>query len=193
MENNNPKRNVGKRPRANPKKNNTTKDVKNTNTPKTDTKPKPRLYNEKEIPSNYLVPCTSCFKGKLIYVSKRTQGYQEEWDFGQTAYIEFIELQTMVRTDRKFFENNWLYIEDLDVIKALNLDKYYKNILKAEDFDDFFKKSPTEIEKRLKEMSNEIRISVVVRAIEMIEAGTLDSIKVIDTIERVTGYDIREK
>lgn len=186
MENTTPKRNVGRKPRN---LNNTNKNAKTI--PKTEMKPK--LYNATEISSNYLVPCTSCFKGKLIYISKRTQGYQEEWSFGQTAYIEFIELQTMVRTDKKFFENNWLYVEDMNVVKALNLERYYKNILKAEDFDDFFKKSPAEIEKRLKEMSNEIKISVVVRAIEMVEEGTLDSMKVIETIERVTGYDIIEK
>ena len=87
-------------------------------------------YSKKaKIPKDYDIPVKSNVQGKLIYTSKKT-GYTEEWDeMGTIAYLEYDELVSMRNSHKKFFEDNWVLIEDTDdytadeIYYSLNIDR----------------------------------------------------------------------
>lgn len=143
-----------------------------------------------------LVEVQSCAYGKLIYLSKKT-GYKIIWNnFGESEYLTVEELLSMRNGQRKFFENQWLIIAGEnadDVINFLQLEKYYKNISSLDDFDEIFNYSPDEISGILEKLSDGTKETVARRAYALVQSGELDSKKIIDVIENITGYEISKE
>jgi len=157
----------------------------------TSTKPK-----SKKIPLDLEVPVINTHNGKLIFTSKKSNGYSVEWDeHGMTEYMELGELLSMRNTDKRFFEENWIVLGDTDdytseeLYKFLKVDKLYKNIFSPHDFDEFFKKSPEEMIKIIGTLSKGIRASIASKAQEMIINGTLDSNKKIEALSAVLNVE----
>jgi len=148
------------------------------------------LKVKKELPMNMLVPVINATQGHLIYISKRQVGYKVEWEkFGDVEHIELIELQSMRSSQRSFFEKNWIFIDDKDVLEFLRVEKYYKNIPTIDKFDSVFKLSPAEITTKISTMSEGMKTSIAARAKELINSGELDSMKIISAIQSATGYN----
>lgn len=147
-----------------------------------------------KIDPHELIPCTNLTHGTLIYVSKRMAGYEERWDsFGAVAYIEFIELQSMARTDKMFFTENWIQIDDVRVLRQLNVDRFYKYAIDIDKFDDLFDLDIDELSKKINGMTKCIKNTVTMRAIELIENGTLDSMKKIEALENLLSCELIER
>lgn len=146
-----------------------------------------------KISGSTMIPCKNGTMGHLIYISTRQVGYQVEWDgFGDVQEIEFSELQTMRGSQRRFFEDNWILIEDANVLKQLGVDRYYSNCLNTENFDKIFSMSPEQIEKELTGVSDGLKTSIAARAREKIQDGSLDSLAVIKMISKMCGYNLSE-
>lgn len=147
----------------------------------------------KEVDLNQYVVVKNGFQGVLVYESSRT-GEVFVWDnFGDEQEMELRELKNAKSSNKKFFENNWFMFEDDWVIDFLGVRQFYKHAVKIEDFDNLFKKSPTELKKALDEMSNGQKMSVSYRARTLISEGKIDSLKVISTIEDALGIELIEK
>lgn len=147
----------------------------------------------KKITGGTLIPCKNGVMGHLIYISTRQMGYQVEWDgFGDVQEIEFSELQTMRGSQRRFFEDNWILIDDAEVLKQLGVDKYYKNHINTENFDTIFTMSPEQIENELTGISEGLKCTIADRAREKVKDGSLDSLSVIKTISRMCNCDLSE-
>ena len=151
-----------------------------------------KKWTPRKIQANELVDCRSAFNGVLIYASKRMQGYIERWEFGDVAQLEFIELQSMIRTDRAFFQNNWLQIDDIAVLKALNAEKYYINALTIDELENINEVSEEDIKNKISKMSIEMKRATGLKAMELIEQGAIDSIKKIRVLEEAFGYRLTE-
>ena len=95
----------------------------------------------------------------------------------------------MRNTYRAFFERPWI-ICDWDVLEDLRVDQYYKNIIDLKNLDDVFKKTPKELEKTLKEIPDGIKALIVDRAFELRREKKLDSLSVIETIEKTLNVDL---
>ena len=87
------------------------------------------------IPLDTMVTVVCNTIGGATYISKKASGYIVEWeDFGSEEYMELGELVAMRNTDRRFFEDNWITLEDTDEYDAMQLyeflkvAKYYKNV-----------------------------------------------------------------
>ena len=146
------------------------------------------------IPLDTIVPVTCNYKGGLKYVSKRTSGFMISWDgYGSTEYIELSELSSMRNSDRRFFEDNWIVIEDTDEYTAmqiydfLKIAKYYKNVFTPENIDTIFEKDAADIVTILSTLSKGMRDTIAVRAKEKIEANELDSNSKIKALEEALG------
>lgn len=147
-------------------------------------KSKSAVREKVDLPLDMLVECKNGTPGKLIYVSKRQQGYQETWaNFGDSAYIELAELISMRNTKRKFFEQNWIIIDDVDVLKYLKVDQYYKGAIPCEELDGIFDKNPAEMVSIIEKMSNGLKTTVQRRAFEKVRNGQIDSKKAIAALE----------
>lgn len=133
------------------------------------------------------------FNGKLIYKSKRT-GERFVWDeFGAEQDMELQELKNAKNSSREFFEHNWFMLDDPAVISYLGVERYYKNALNYSEFDALFSMSPTEIERRIAKLPSGQKTSVVYRAKEKIANGEIDSMRVINALEKSLGVELIER
>lgn len=159
----------------------------------TETKKEAVKETKRVIDNNTPVVCKNGTHGNLIYKSTRNLGYEVEWsEFGEEQQIEFGELLVMRGSQRRFFENNWIIIEDPEVLKRLGVERFYKDVPAIDKFDELFKGSPEQIKKKISSMSEGMKDSVRIRAKELIMDGELDSMAVIKAVGEAVGCDLTE-
>lgn len=95
----------------------------------------------------------------------------------------------------KYFLNNWFMFDEefAWVIDYLGMNQFYKNALKIDEFDDLFKKTPSEIEKAVAKLSKGQKKSVGYRAKQLIAEGEIDSNKAIAALEKSLGIELIER
>lgn len=158
------------------------------------------VYNAEEIKQEFhvkepldphsFITIRNGFNGRLVYVSKRT-GERLVWDeFGSEQDMELQELKNAKNSARAFFENNWFMIDDPEVIAYLGVERYYKNALRFDSFDELFAKSPEEIKERVALLSAGQKASVAYRARQLIAAKEIDSIRVIEALEESLSAEL---
>lgn len=133
------------------------------------------------------------FQGRLIYVSKKT-GERFVWDsFGDEQDMELAELRNARNSAKSFFTNNWFLFDDMEVVDYLGVSQYYKYALTAKNFDSLFTKTPEEAEETISRLSAGQKKSVAYRARQLIQAGEIDSNKMIATLEKCLGVALVER
>lgn len=155
----------------------------------------PEKIVPKEIDLHQYITVRNGFHGVLVYRSRRT-GELFTWDgFGTEQEIELQELRNAKNTSKDFFINNWFMFDDdfKWVIGYLGLNQYYRYAVDVDGFDEIFTKTPAEIKKIVKEMSDGQKKSLVYRATDMIASGEIDSRKVIAALEDALGVELIEK
>lgn len=149
---------------------------------------------KRELPLNTLVEVRNGFNGKLVYVSKKNAGYTVVFDsFGDSEYFELQELVSARNSYKKFFEHNWFLIDDPEILEFLNVEKFYENAISNEDFDKIFDKPEKEIIKVVDSMSKGQKSTLMYRAKQLIDEGVIDSLKLIDILERVLETELVER
>ena len=155
-----------------------------------------RIQDTKRIPLDTLVPVICNVPGGLIYVSKKIMGYTIKWDdIGSVEYMELSELSTMKNTDKRFFTDNWIVLDDTDEYTAsqlydfLKVTKFYKHIFTPETIDDIFSYSKDKIVKSIAVLSRGMKDTIAVRAKQKLDEGTLDK-NIIDTLESALGLQL---
>ena len=147
----------------------------------------------KDIDPHQTVIVKNGFQGKLIYKSSKT-GERFVWDeFGDEQDMELVELRNAKGAHKDFFINNWFMFDEPWVVEYLGMSRYYKNAVNVEDFDSLFKKDPSELEDILNDMSDGQKKSVGYRARVLIHEKEIDSLKIIDVIEKCLGIELIEK
>lgn len=154
----------------------------------------PVAYRVKEVLSpNMFVTVKNGFNGKLVYKSRKT-GESFIWDqFGDEQDIELQELKNAKSASRLFFENNWFMFDDPEVISYLGVERYYKNALSLDKFDDIFAMNPEALKEKIAQLSSGQRNSVAYRARQLINEGEIDSRKVIAALEESLDIELVEK
>lgn len=147
----------------------------------------------REIDDNQYVTVRNGFHGTLVYVSKRT-GERFVWDeFGSEQDMELRELKNAKNSRKQFFVNNWFMFDESWIPKYLGMERFYKDAVSIEDFDDIFKMKPKELTKRIAAMSDGQKKSAAYRASELISQREIDSLSVIETLENALGVQLMEK
>lgn len=156
---------------------------------KNPTKVAKRIQKAIRIPLDTIVPVVCNTVGGAIYTSKKIMGYQIEWDdIGSIEYMELGELASMRNTDRRFFEDNWIVLEDTEEYTAMQLydflkvSKYYKNVFTPESIDEIFTYSKDKIIKTISTLSKGLKETIAARAKQKLNEDTLDK-NIIDTLE----------
>lgn len=154
---------------------------------------KTKYKAKKDLDPSMLVTVKNGFNGVLIYKSKRT-GERFEWDgFGTEQDMELSELKAARNSSKMFFINNWFLIDDPEIIEWLGVGRYYKHALNSETFDQLFTKDTSEVEKIISGLSSGQRKSVAFRAKQLIDDGTIDSIRMITTLEKSLNVELIER
>lgn len=147
----------------------------------------------KDIDPTQYVVVRNGFQGKLVYRSKRT-GEVFVWDeFGASQEMELRELRNAKSSNKNFFVNNWFMFDEDWIIEYLGVQRYYKNAISIDSFDDIFKKKKSELKKTIENLSNGQKKSVAYRAKELIAQGKIDSLSVIGVLEETLGIELIEK
>lgn len=148
-----------------------------------------RIQKAIRIPLDTIVPVICNTVGGAIYTSKKIMGYQIEWDdIGSVEYMELGELASMRNTDRRFFEDNWIVLEDTEEYTAMQLydflkvSKYYKNVFTPENIDEIFAYSKDKIIKTIPTLSKGLKETIAARARQKLDEDTLDK-NIIDALE----------
>lgn len=154
----------------------------------TQTTAKPEIKKQRDMNEMINVICIT--NTPLVYVSKNQMGYRVDWE-GYLAenWMEYKELVNMRNSQRSFFTEPWI-ICDWDVLEDLKVEQYYKNIIDLKNLDDIFKKEPEELEEILNIVPRGIKTLIVDRAFELRKDKKLDSISVVETIEKTLNVDL---
>lgn len=134
-----------------------------------------------------MVEVISNVKGKLVYVSPNNVKYT--WDkTGKSQYMTVQQLMEMHSSKSKFFDQQWVKIEDEDMCKYLRIDHYYANELSDEHIEEYLLNGSERSLKDLLDRSNRTeKIRIVASARELVESGKLTDYRVIDFIENQFG------
>lgn len=146
-----------------------------------------------EITNDTMIECRSGTAGNLIYKSSLNPGYTVEWeDFGDIQEIEYRELVSMRANQRRFFEDNWILIDDPAVIKKLGVVRYYQNSLTTDDFEDVFTMTADEIKEIVPTLPGGTKDAIASEAKKKIESGELDSRSAIKALEDSLDVELEE-
>jgi hypothetical protein len=130
-------------------------------------------------------------RGTLVYISKKTMGYTIIWDqYGDEEYVEYGELMSMRNTASRFFQDNWVMIDDIEILEDLNVMKYYEVTLGIDNLDNLFKKSPQELEAILVKLPKGMKDNIAQRAREMKDNDELYDTRIIKALENALDIDL---
>lgn len=156
-------------------------------------KPVVKTTKATRIPLDTMVTVVCNTIGGATYISKKASGYIVEWeDFGSEEYMELGELVAMRNTDRRFFEDNWIVLEDTDeydamqIYEFLKVAKYYTNVFTSRNIDELFSYSKDKIAKIISTLSRGMKETIAVRAKQKLDDNTLDK-NIVDTLESALG------
>lgn len=157
------------------------------------TKPVVKTTKATRIPLDTMITVVCNTIGGATYISKKASGYIVEWeDFGSEEYMELGELVAMRNTDRRFFEDNWIVLEDTDeydamqIYEFLKVAKYYTNVFTSRNIDELFSYSKDKISKTISTLSRGMKETIAVRAKQKLDDNTLDK-NIVDTLESTLG------
>lgn len=157
---------------------------------KTEKKPKTR----KQYDLHEMADVRNMTPGKLIYKSARNAGYMVEWDFyGDEQSIEISELKNMLASQRVFFERNWIWIDDPELLEFLGASRYYKNMLSPEEVDDLFALEADPMIKKISGLTKDMQNTIRVLAREKIGSGEVESYSVVQALEKYFGVRFDEE
>lgn len=146
-----------------------------------------------ELDPHMYVEVRNGFAGTLIYKSKKTG---EEYIFEQLGDVQEIELQELKSakvTAKQYFANNWFLIEDQDVIDYLGVGEFYKDSLKYDEYYSLFKMRPDDLIDRIRTISDGQKKSIAYLAMNMCNAGRIDSNRVIHALEDELNIHLTER
>lgn len=147
----------------------------------------------KDIDPEQYVTVRNGFQGRLVYVSKHT-GERFVWDqFGAEQEMELRELKNAKNSYKKFFENNWFMFDEDWIVDYLGVQRFYRNAVRIEDFDEIFQKDAKTISEIINDMSDGQKKSVAYRARVLIADGAIDSNKAITALEESLGVELVER
>lgn len=148
---------------------------------------------KRKLEPNTMVVVRNGFNGRLVYVSSRTHE-RFVWDgFGAELDMELQDLRAAKNSSKAYFENNWFLIDDRDILEYLGVERMYRNSLSLEKFDELFLLPPTEIAEKIQSIPAGQKSSVIYRAKQLIADGAIDSIKVINALEKGLGVELIER
>lgn len=155
-----------------------------------DTAPSVSYVTRQKIPPDALITVRNATAGKLIYVSRRMAGVVIVWnDFGDENQIEMSELYAMRNTDRRFFSERWIELPP-DVLRELHVEEYYKDALSIDEINGLFNSDEDIISRAVSRMNQSQKAALGIKALNMIEEGTLVNIKTITAIEKALGVQL---
>lgn len=146
--------------------------------------------NTKKFAPDEPIECRSVTGGELILIGAKTK-LQYTWaDYGDTAYVEYQDLQALQSRKSGFLVKPRFIIEDEDIVEQWGamLKPIYSKI-NDENIESMFNLSPDKFRVKLSKIPSGIKDSVKTKAAQMIAAEELNDIRIIKIIDEVLGTE----
>lgn len=149
----------------------------------------PKKSVKKYAPTD-LIECRSITGGELILVGDKTKLHYTWADYGDTAYVEYQDLQALQSRKSGFLTKPRFIIEDDELVEQ------WKSMLKpiydkinTESIEDFFELPIKKFEAQLKIIPVGLKEAVKTRAVQMIQSDELYDIRKVRAIDEAWGTD----
>ena len=144
----------------------------------------------KKYAPNDMIECRSVTGGELIMIGDKTK-LQYTWsDYGDTAYVEYQDLQALQSRKSGFLTKPRFIIEDAELVQQwASMLKPIYNTINTKDIEEFFKLDLTKFEAQLKTMPVGLKEAVKTRAVQMIQNDELYDIRKVRAIDSAWGTD----
>jgi hypothetical protein len=147
----------------------------------------------KKFAPDALIECTSVTGGELSLIGAKTK-FKYTWsDYGDTAYVEYQDLQALQSRKSGFLVKPRFIIEDEDVVEQWGsmLKPIYSKI-KERNIEAMFKLAPSKFRVAISDIPVGMKDSVKTKAAQMIAAEELNDIRIIKIIDEVLGTEFKE-
>ena len=148
--------------------------------------------NKKYAP-NDLIECRSVTGGELILIGDKSK-LQYTWaDYGDTAWVEYQDLQALQSRRSGFLTKPRFIVEDTDLVEQWGsmLKPIYDKI-NTQSIEDFFALPLNKFKAQLKVMPEGLKDAVKTRAVQMIQSEELYDIRKVREIDAAWGTDFVE-
>lgn len=145
----------------------------------------------KKYAPNDRIECRSVTGGGLILVGAKSQ-LQYEWeDYGDTAYVEFQDLQALQSRKAGFLTKPRFIIEDEELVEQWgSMLKPIYNKINNQDIEELFGlNNPEKFRQILSKMPDGIKDSVKTKSAQKIASGELYDIRLVKIIDEILGTE----
>lgn len=151
--------------------------------------PKAAPKQKKVYDMHELVSVRNMTPGQLIYKSNRNIGYIVEWAaYNDEQPMEIMELKNMLASQRGFFERNWIWIDDPELLAELGVARYYKTMLSPDEVDALFALEADEMIAKVAALTKDMQTTILTVAKEKVAANEIKSYQMIQALQKY--YDI---
>lgn len=140
-----------------------------------------------KIPLDIEVPVICNVIGGATYIARN--GDTVDWDeFGACEYMTLGEIVSMKNSQRRFFTDNWIILEDtedysaIELYEFLKVTRFYEHILTPDTIDSIFDMDDSTLIRTLSNLSAGMKATVAARAKVKIDAKECTG-KTIDALE----------
>ena len=151
----------------------------------------------KNVPKKYAptdtIECRSVTGGKLILIGPKSQ-LQYTWeDYGDTAWVEYQDLQALQSRKSNFLVKPRFIIEDDELVEqwATMLKPIYNKVT-DQTVEELFELPLTKFKAQLNIMPDGLKDAVKTKAVQMIESEELYDIRKVREIDAAWGTDFVE-
>ena len=168
---------------------NKTNKSQNTSVQETSEKSTTKKAVKKYAPTD-TIECRSITGGELILVGDKTKLHYTWADYGDTAYVEYQDLQALQSRKSSFLTKPRFIIEDEELVEQ------WKSMLKpiydkinTKSIEEFFELPIRKFEAQLKVIPTGLKEAVKTRAVQMIQSDELYDIRKVRAIDEAWGTD----
>ena len=152
---------------------------------KTPAKKAPKKYAPTDV-----IECRSVTGGELILVGDKTKLHYNWADFGDTAYVEYQDLQALQSRRSSFLTKPRFIIEDDNLVEQWGsmLKPIYDKI-NMDNIEGLFNLPASQFEAQLKIVPDGLKDAIKTRAVQMIQSDELYDIRKVRAIDNAWGTD----
>ena len=147
----------------------------------------------KKYSPNDLIECRSVTGGELVLIGDKSK-LQYTWsDYGDTAWVEYQDLQALQSRRSGFLTKPRFIIEDEDLVEQWDsMLKPIYNKINTQTIEDFFELPLSKFKAQLKIMPEGLKDAIKTKAAQMIQNEELYDIRKVREIDAAWGTDFVE-
>lgn len=139
-----------------------------------------------------MIPCRSVTVGELTCESKKSKGIYYRWlNYDDIEEVEYQDLVALRSSRSKFLYNPQFIIMDDELAAEWGLTEVYSAFLGFDSPDELFSLPANQLAKKLKSAPQGLTESIKDVAGQYMREGRLDSLKVIDVLDKELGTDLK--